>query len=279
METLVPIDEFARLTHLSVRALRHYHDVGLLEPTQIDPYSGYRRYRVEQSNTAQLIRRLRILDMPVPEIAALVGAADTAVRDQLLAGHLDRVERTIDRLSAVVSSLQSLLTTEPTPLVVNYRLADPTPAYAFSAVVDRGNIAAWCGRTFPLLYQVIEEVGDDPAGPGGALYSDDFFTADAGEVTAHVPVSARAPIPHLVQPVVLPAARLAVTVHHGPFSELDRTYALLGTHVAQHDLIAPAPIQEIYLLGPDHVRRPADYSTEVCWPVQAPTTRTRIASH
>ena len=42
--TLLNIGEFSRMTHLSVKALRHYHDVGVLEPATIDPHSGYRSY-------------------------------------------------------------------------------------------------------------------------------------------------------------------------------------------------------------------------------------------
>lgn len=43
MSTLITIGDFSRMTHLSVKALRHYHDVGLLEPVEVDPSSGYRR--------------------------------------------------------------------------------------------------------------------------------------------------------------------------------------------------------------------------------------------
>jgi DNA-binding transcriptional MerR regulator len=53
------IGEFSRAAHLSVKTLRHYHEVGLLEPSEIDPNSGYRYYSYEQIPTAQVIRRLR----------------------------------------------------------------------------------------------------------------------------------------------------------------------------------------------------------------------------
>ena len=37
MTASVTIGEFSRLTHLSVKTLHHYHDVGLLTPAGIDP--------------------------------------------------------------------------------------------------------------------------------------------------------------------------------------------------------------------------------------------------
>ena len=43
------IGDFARATHLGVKALRHYHEEGLLEPAEVDPFSGYRRYDGDSS--------------------------------------------------------------------------------------------------------------------------------------------------------------------------------------------------------------------------------------
>jgi hypothetical protein len=61
MSVLVPIGDFSRMTHLSVKALRFYHDQGLLEPARIDPQTGYRYYDPGQVPLAQVIRRFRDL--------------------------------------------------------------------------------------------------------------------------------------------------------------------------------------------------------------------------
>src|SRR3954470_14534611 len=70
MDVLLTIGEFSKMTYLSVKALRHYHDVGLLEPMLVDPATGYRRYGASQVGTAQAIRRFRDLDMPIDEVRA-----------------------------------------------------------------------------------------------------------------------------------------------------------------------------------------------------------------
>ena len=48
MRSKVTIGDFSRAAHLSVKTLRHYHEVGLLEPTEVDPNSGYRYYTEDQ---------------------------------------------------------------------------------------------------------------------------------------------------------------------------------------------------------------------------------------
>ena len=57
MRASLPIGDFSRATHLSVKTLRHYHRVGLLEPADVDQDSGHRRYTTDQIPTAQVIRR------------------------------------------------------------------------------------------------------------------------------------------------------------------------------------------------------------------------------
>ena len=71
MTAALTVGDFARITHLSVKTLRHYHQVGLLEPADVNPDTGYRYYAAEQVPTAQVIRRLRDLEMPVAEVKAV----------------------------------------------------------------------------------------------------------------------------------------------------------------------------------------------------------------
>ena len=59
MSTYLSIGDFSRATHLTVKTLRHYHQIGLLEPADVDPHTGYRRYTTDQIPTAQVIRRFR----------------------------------------------------------------------------------------------------------------------------------------------------------------------------------------------------------------------------
>jgi DNA-binding transcriptional MerR regulator len=76
MAVRLGIGDFSRMTHLSVKALRHYHDLGLLMPAEIDPASGYRFYEPSQVPVALVIRRFRDLGMPLEEIRQMLQAPD-----------------------------------------------------------------------------------------------------------------------------------------------------------------------------------------------------------
>ena len=44
---LLAIGQFARLTGLTVRAVRHYGELGLLQPAYVDPETGYRFFALD----------------------------------------------------------------------------------------------------------------------------------------------------------------------------------------------------------------------------------------
>jgi DNA-binding transcriptional MerR regulator len=52
MAAAITIGEFSRITHLSIKTLRRYHEAGLLEPAHVDRQTGYRYYSVDQVPTA-----------------------------------------------------------------------------------------------------------------------------------------------------------------------------------------------------------------------------------
>src|SRR5687767_12733701 len=107
MKVLLTIGEFSRMTHLSVKALRHYHDVGLLEPADVDGSSGYRLYAATQVPTAQLIRRFRDLEMPLDDVRKVLTAPNKAMRDAAIAAHLARMEDRLEYTRATVASLRA----------------------------------------------------------------------------------------------------------------------------------------------------------------------------
>src|ERR1700712_5953506 len=96
MRTALSIGDFSRITHLSVKTLRRYHDSGLLEPAEVDPFTGYRYYTTSQVPTAQVIRRFRDLGMPVKEVAEVLATADPSARSSLIAVHLRRLESQLE---------------------------------------------------------------------------------------------------------------------------------------------------------------------------------------
>ncbi len=112
-DDLLSIGRFARLAGLSVGALRHYDELDLLRPAEVDRFTGYRRYRREQLETAHVIARLRELELPLDEIREVLAIDDPAARARRLAGHRARIEARTYRLQRVLHHVTQLSKGEP----------------------------------------------------------------------------------------------------------------------------------------------------------------------
>jgi DNA-binding transcriptional MerR regulator len=260
------IGDFSAITHLSIKTLRRYHEAGLLEPAKVDPQTGYRYYAVDQVPAAQVIHRFRELGMPVREVGEVLATADPETRAALIAHHLERLENQLDQTRAAVSSLRRLLQPDPPPIEVEHRRLEATTVAAVRATVDLGEVLAWYAEAMSELDRALKALGLSPAGPPGGLYGNELFTEERGAAAVYLPV-ADPPALGRVEPFVIPAGELAVTVHRGPHDDIDVSYGALGTYVAAHALAVAGPVHEIYLVGPRDTEDSTTWRTEIGWPI------------
>ncbi|UDY24794.1 MerR family transcriptional regulator [Nocardioides sp. Kera G14] len=261
------IGEFAALTHLSVRTLRRYHETGLLEPVAVDPSSGYRLYDATQIPAAQVIHRLRELDLPLAEVKAVLATSDPSRRASLVAAHLDRLESQLDRTRQAVVSLQRLLSPEAAPLDVVLRADPPLEVAAVRGEVTLDESGRWYDDAMAELDAAVPSA--ERSGPAGGHYANELFSEGRGEMLVFHPlgpaVAARGG--GRVEVVVLPPAELAVTVHSGNHDDIGVTYGQLGEWVTTHALTVAGPVHERYLVGPRDGAPEAEWLTEIGWPI------------
>jgi len=106
---LMTIGRFARITGLTVKALRHYDELGLLRPAAVDPQTGYRSYSSDQVRRAERIRMLRRLELPLDDVATLVESEDPALIHRVLVDHQRRTAIRSAELKVVLQGLQPLI--------------------------------------------------------------------------------------------------------------------------------------------------------------------------
>lgn len=107
---MLKIGEFAALAQISIRMLRHYDEMGLLKPIQVDRETGYRYYVYDQLPRLNRILALKDLGLSLEEIGLLLDGALNAdeirgmlklkqaqLRQHLLA-ETDRLHRVENRL-------------------------------------------------------------------------------------------------------------------------------------------------------------------------------------
>lgn len=269
MRASLAIGDFSQATQLSIKTLRYYHRVGLLEPADVDLQTGHRRYTVEQIPAAQVIRRFRTLDMPVDVIKAVMNTGDIDTRTALIADHLARTEEALDQTRQAVASLRELL--QPSAgegaVQVEHRSVPAVAAAAVRAVIDLADATPWYEGAFGELYATLAAQRLTPSAVGGGIYASDLFAYERGEATVFVPCAGAIRPTGRVEPVTVPGVELAVVVHAGPHRGIDRAYGALGAYVAEHALAVEGPIREYYLKGRHETADEAAWRTEIGWPI------------
>lgn len=108
-ERLLSIGSFAMLTGLTVTALRHYDEVGVLAPDHKDPRTGYRYYRARQVDAARTVRALRAIDLPVDAVKEILEADDETYVRSVLVAHRDRLAERAHVLTEQLAALESFI--------------------------------------------------------------------------------------------------------------------------------------------------------------------------
>src|SRR5580698_528041 len=155
MAIRLSIGDFSRMTRLSVKSLRRYHDLGLLEPADIDRDTGYRYYETSQVPLGQAIRRFRDLEMPLERLKEVLHAPDASARNKLIIAHLEHMESALEQTQQTVASLRALLEQPHGPIAVEYRAVGATRAIAISEPVRMDSLTTWWSEAFDELHGVL----------------------------------------------------------------------------------------------------------------------------
>jgi len=105
--TAYTISQLAKMAGVSARTLRHYDQIGLLEPSSRSA-AGYRQYERRDLLRLQQILFFRELDFPLGEIQAILDDPDFD-QVQALEGHRQRLQRRMARLSQLLHTLDKTL--------------------------------------------------------------------------------------------------------------------------------------------------------------------------
>lgn len=273
---LLPIGAFSRAAALSVGTLRHYHDIGLLSPVLVDPQSGYRYYSAAQLLDAEVIRRLRDLDLPIQEVLTILAARDERVTSRVIQQHQERMAQRLAEARRIVDDLHDLVR-RPLRLLaerVTERFLPDLDVVARTATVSVDDLAKFLGNAYPELAEEALHAGLTLAGPAGAIYPGEEWNPGEVKVTAFVPVTGDARPAGWTH---LPGGPFAVGVHEGPYESIEDTYRAVGVWFTAADQPAgrlPAAgleIRESYLVGPGDTEDPAGFRTEIAWPLDHPT--------
>jgi len=245
----MPIGRFSKSCRLTVKALRHYDEIGLLKPSFVDPNSGYRYYAPHQAREAVMIGMLRSLDIPIPVVKKLVNA-DRPDFKTLLIKEQERIKKDLEKNQRTLKSLQ--------------RLSDQAQIFPYAvAIRDEPDymVAQMSCVTLPdtmledsttLIYNLFEQLQRSGRGFEDPVMCINEDPDKQDHIMVHACIGVAKPYPTLKNANIVeirggPAAWLR---HEGPYDELGLAYHSLFTWIQEHGYEQRDAMREIYKNDP-----------------------------
>jgi DNA-binding transcriptional MerR regulator len=217
------IGEFARHGRISVRMLRHYDAIGLLQPAHVDAASGYRYYKAAQLSDLNRIVALKDLGFSLQQVQDILNEQVTAaelrgmlrLRKAEIQGQIEAEAARLVRVEARLATIEDEARVPVDGIVVK-RLAPVRVAElsGIAASYQPEDISPVIGPLYDDLWPRLASVDLATAGSAIAYYEDSDTAVGAVVVHAAVPVTADLGDRCGIAVVDLPEVASAATIIH-----------------------------------------------------------------
>ena len=267
------IGDFSKLSQVSVRTLRYYEEMGLLAPIEVDRFTSYRYYSVDQLPRLNRILALKDLGLTLEQIAQLLdeGLPPAQLRGMLRMKQAEirqQVEEERGRLARVEARLRQI---EQEDSMSSYEVIikkiEPQTVASLREVIPTPQDV---GKMFEKMFTYVGQQGVRPAGPPSAIWHDPDYHEGDIDTEVVVPIPDALPASNGIKTVQLPGvASMACAIHQGSYEGFSQAYAAIMGWIAANGYRVAGPIREIYLRGPGPTPTdPSTYVTEIQIPVE-----------
>ena len=263
----MPIGRFSNACRLSIKALRHYDEQGILKPAYVDPGTGYRYYRPEQARDAVLISMLRSLDFPLSAVGLLL-RADDQERRRLLEQERERRARDLAKQQHALRSIERIVRAGA---LLPYEIATRIePAYRvarLSIVTTAERMVDESGELVYRLFDALRASGCEPGDPIMCINEE----ADAdGNIRVHACAGVDAIVVggDQFEIINIPRGPVCWLTHQGAYEELGLAYHALSAWAQERGHEQRDALREIYRNDPAHTSTD-QLITEVLLPIRA----------
>jgi len=260
------IGEFSKITGLSIKTLRFYHEKELLIPSCVDPASGYRYYDHPNIEKARMIAYFRKLEFSLNEIKDILAHYDDQADIlEYLERQKDVIESKIKRHKNILVSLDNLISHEREAMQAmensTFQVEEKVLESQLIAGVRMKGKYCDCGKGFALLGK---KLGRHLDGKPFNLYYDAEYREDDADMEPCFPVR-KAVEAEGVSVRELPGGRCVSLMHKGPYEELGRSYEKILAYIREKNYQTLLPSREVYIKGPGMILKgnPEKYLTEI----------------
>ena len=266
------VGEFSRLCQVPVKTLRYYDDIGLFAPAEIDRFTSYRYYTLDQLPQIHRIMAFKELGLSLEQIAQLVNANLSAdeIHEMFLRKQAEvqqQVEAELERLALVKFHLRQIEQEAKMPeLNVVVKRIEPFQALTLRDVFPTQKDIDQIGHQIQAA--IMRGLLKDIPLPQGISYGDEFRREDQ-DYEFVLPMQ----MPHADVPLdgggrlimrEIPGLETAATyLHQGDYDGLNDALVSLQRWAVENGYTLGSEMRMIYFRGPMHRIAPELYLTEL----------------
>lgn len=271
---MLSIGEFSNICKVSTKTLRYYAEIGLLEPSEVNPENGYRYYSIEQLEKMLFINRLKAYSFSLDEIKVIM-QLEGEEGDNLYLTFIHKkkeIEKQVHNFNQILTQLENdILAIKQGKSIMSYmddidvQLVEVPMMYLLFIrkkvqVDDYPREYASC---FGKLFKKIAVGGLTMAGPPMALFHSAEFTPDGLDTEFAIPVKEYATGTRDFNPGLC-----VKTVVRGAYSELSSVYAKQREWAEKEGFKCNNALYEAYVTDPSQIADEEENITEVYYPVK-----------
>jgi len=270
---MLKIGDFALLSKISINMLRHYDEIDLLKPAQIDNSTGYRYYDETQLPIANRIQALKRMGFSLAIIKQILSEYDdTKSLEAYLELQLSQKNEDLQALLSQVNLLQNTIqdlknSTHPKSLDIAVKEIPKRNVISCRSKLD------WYSQEGELWNLLSEEAKDlnvqfaSPSYDMAVIYETD----KDGKVDVEVQHSVVGKYPNTehTQFKAVPATLVAALTCEGGYSQLESINNELSHWILENNYELCGNVMNIYHISPKTQNEPEKMLTEVCFPIRS----------
>ena len=271
---MLSIGEFSNICKVSTKTLRYYAEIGLLEPSEVNPENGYRYYAIEQLEKMLFINRLKEYSFSLDEIKKILQSEEIQ-DDNLYLEFIHKkkeVEKQVYNYKQILARLEEdILAIKQGKSIMSYledidvQLVDMPEMYLLSIrkTVQAEDYPAEYLKCYEKLFKRIAVDKLTMCGAPMVLFHSAEFSPSGLDTEFAIPVKEYVTGTRNFCPGLC-----LKTVVRGAYSELSSVYAKQIEWAEKEGYRCTNALFEVYVTDPSQIENEQDNITEVYYPVK-----------
>ncbi len=259
------IGVFSRITQISIKTLRFYHEKKILIPAEIDEFTNYRYYTEADFEKAKSIKILREFDFSIAEIQEILKecSSEAELMEQLRQ-KLTEIKVKINRYDEIIQSIEGIINNERMSKMKtenNFQIEEKEIETILIAGYRMKGKYSDVGEGFKILGKTF---GGKINGKPLTLYHEDEYKEDEADFEACFPIR-KGKDTEGISVRGLKGGKCVSLIHKGAYENISESYKKIFSYINEKGYETQLPIREVYIKGPGMIFKgnPDNYLTEI----------------